>query len=405
MLFILQVKVVIYINLKDKIFSLREYDVPWTMIDKVLELTPDQARNLARKDPRYTEIKNPNPHNKSDEFDKKFYRDDGAITSVIRKQLTIKPTLDNDELLTIHGFNPKEFRIRTVTSNEWTVTNKKGQRYYNVQSKIVAEPLTIEGLTVEEIAKVFEDIKPSKVELMIDEIPSNYLLINLFDMHFGLNTYEEYYGYLQRIKDYVMEGFEEILIIIGGDYLHVDNHSHTTAKGTYIDQVELEKMKLDGAQFLLDISKMCLEYSPTVKMMYLPGNHAPAQDHSLLFGMGVSKALDGIECDFSLEEFKHAWLGKHSIFAHHGDKIKGNKVLEIATGKYAKEWGSSQSRYYFSGHFHHENSIPRSVMQCYQVLSPSKASTHDKKNGFDIGERGIMLFVFDEEKRSNVIYV
>lgn len=49
--FLFYKKVVITINLKDKIFELRQQNTTWTKIDELLDLTPDQARNLARKDP------------------------------------------------------------------------------------------------------------------------------------------------------------------------------------------------------------------------------------------------------------------------------------------------------------------------------------------------------------------
>ena len=111
---------VITIDLKDEIFQLKSEGKTWNEIDNLLNLNPDQARNLARNDERYSLIKNTNPHSKPDEMDKKYYRDDGSITSIIRTKRENKQTFNQNELLIIHGFNPDEFKIRSITSNEWT---------------------------------------------------------------------------------------------------------------------------------------------------------------------------------------------------------------------------------------------------------------------------------------------
>lgn len=80
-----------------------------------------------------------------------------------------------------------------------------------------------------------------------------------------------------------------------------------------------------------------LECSPCVKLVYLPGNHAPSVDY--MFVQAIKRLYPDVEVDDCVDDFKHAWLGKHSIFMHHGDKVRNPKrLLEIVVSKFAKEW-------------------------------------------------------------------
>ena len=81
-------------------------------------------------------------------------RKNGIITSNINKKLKEQQTFTDDELLELHGIPADTFQIRTITSNEWGVTNGEGEQYYNFQSKIVAEP-KVQEITPEFIAHLF----------------------------------------------------------------------------------------------------------------------------------------------------------------------------------------------------------------------------------------------------------
>src|SRR5699024_4984124 len=111
----------------------------------------------------------------------------GEVTSEIKRKMREKKVLTDDELLELHALDPDKFKIRTVTSNEWTVTTGEGEQWYNFQSKIVAEPITTDEITPEFIANLFESVKPQEIELNLDEVPNSYLLIPLSDFHWGLN--------------------------------------------------------------------------------------------------------------------------------------------------------------------------------------------------------------------------
>lgn len=369
----------------------------------MLNLNPDQARNLARNDERYSLIKNTNPHSKPDEMDKKYYRDDGSITSIIRTKRQNKQTFNQNELLIIHGFNPDEFQIRSITSNEWT-TPISGESFYNYQSKIVVEPIAKAELTHEDMIAMIKDIKPISVKPIVTEQLENFLLIPIYDIHFGHNSLSDMQLLLDSICEQVQMGYEEIVIILGGDIQHTDNFMNTTEHGTQIDTVDARQAFQDASKFLTTLLTECVACSNSVSCVYLPGNHAPSNDWFLV--QLLKEKLPQVYFDDEYDDYKQVWLGNHSIFMHHGDKIKTTtRLLEVMVSKFGKEWGESVSRYFITGHFHYEKALSVAGMTHYQVMSPSKASSYDKKNGYITSEQGVMLFEFDDKKRKAIYYI
>lgn len=395
---------------QNRILDLKEEGYSWTQIANRLGYPHwDKVRSKVRRTPRYKEMMAKKKEQtvlkstKEEEFKKKDYFDDGSIGSQIRVRQKIKKVFTNEELIKLHGFDPKEVTLKSATSNEWT-TPVAGETYYNYQSKIVVVPKKKELLAIDEIRKCFDDIEPRRIELSCDDLPKDYLLIPLSDMHFGLNSDEDYKDLQKEIADKILNTYEEILFTIHGDYFHVDNFLNTTEKGTRIDDVDFREGIQAGYRFIVPLLELALENSPNVKVVYLKGNHAPSVD--FMFVDALEKRYSQIEFDTTLDEFKHAWLGTHSIFMHHGDKVKNpTKLHGIMTAHFAKEWGESQSRYLITGHFHHEKSLSFAGVTWYQLQSPSKHSSYDKTNGFDTSETGQMLFEFSETKRSAVYYV
>ena len=49
------------------------------------------------------------------------------------------------------------------------------------------------------------------------------------------------------------------------------------------------------------------------------------------------------------------------------------KLHQVITAKFSKEWGESQSRYLITGHFHHEKSLSFAGLTWYQVAKPKQA--------------------------------
>lgn len=392
----------------EKIKELKSLGYSWNKIANELGYQSGEGvRWFARKQDWYKATKgssNFSPTNQSDEVHSQTTLSDGSISSTIKTRLSEQKKFTKDELLELHGFDSKEFQIKTVTSNEWSMTNGAGEKYYNFQSKIIAEPLKLETFPVEKIEEILQRVEPLPIFIEEDDSRQGYLSIGLYDIHFGLNTLDEYLPLLKSLIKVIRNDYKEILIIVGGDFLHTDNLLNTTVKGTVIDQVDFAKMIEEAETFLLTLCKEAYQHSDKTKLIYLPGNHASSNDYMLV--RSISALLPDIEADVSLEEYKCTYLGPHAIFTHHGDKrTTSQKLLEVIVGKYAIEWGQAKSRYLFTGHLHHEKTLDIAGMTHYQLMSPSKPSSYDKAKGYTTSETGLQVFEFDEDKRKAVYYL
>lgn len=308
---------------------------------------------------------------------------------------------DEREVLEMAGYDPKEWRISKVTDNAWG--QPMGDRLTNSQFKLQVVPKE-QLLTFDDMVERAKQIKPRKIELDVSDITEQYLLIPLYDFHFGLNTLGDYLELQSAIADVILNGYQEILFVLGGDYYHTDNFINTTEAGTRIDDIDPKKAIDDGISFIVPLIELALKKSPCVKLLYTTGNHAPSQDYML--SIILDREFEDLEVDNAIDEYKHAWLGNHSIFVHHGNNRKTTaSLLDVIVTKYAKQWGESASRYLFTGHFHHEKSLSTAGLTHYQVQSPSKASSYDKRKGFITSETGAMLFEFNKQKRSAIHYL
>ena len=107
-------------------------------------------------------------------------RKTGEITNEIKRRMREKKVFTDDELLELHALDPDKFKIRMVTSNEWTMTEGGGEQYYNFQSKIVAEPIDILSKFPKQLQEIIETYtQPFDIDVMDDEKLSQTLLIPL----------------------------------------------------------------------------------------------------------------------------------------------------------------------------------------------------------------------------------
>lgn len=384
------------------IIQLRKQGKTWKEIGKALNADGENVRGYSRQQDWYQEIRQENPHVVEEGMS--FTKNANDEYSIESEHLFDEQKLfTNDELLELNNLDPKEFELLRVRRGKWSVTMTNEGRKWNFQSRIDAKPKEQE-ITYEYIQGLLENVQPRKVKLLVDEVVDSYLLVPLADMHFGINYAEDFERLKAQIQDRIMDGHREILIVLLGDYFNVDNLLNTTVRGTHVDEVNVEQATADAYSFAMDLIDTALEHSPCVSLVYMQGNHDSMV--SYMFTQGIKRIYPQLMVDDRIDTYKHAWLGNHSIFLHHGDKIRSAKrLLETIVGTFPKEWGDSRSRYLFTGHFHHEKSLSNAGMTHYQVSSPSKASSYDKQNGFVTSEQVQMLFEFDNDKRSAIYYL
>jgi len=395
----------------DLIIKLRKQGATWKQVGDIYETDGENVRAFAKKHERFGEIREEEKVTDAvkEVIDKRTEdRRTGEVTSEIKRKMREKKTLTDDELLELHAFDPEKFKIRTVTSNEWTMTEGGGDQYYNFQSKIVAEPKE-DSVNFEEIGeRLAGKVKPR--ELSINYIPERvdkYAAINLFDPHFdGVSDYDETLGKIFHYLD--NNEFNKILLVSGGDLLHVDNHQSTTARGTQLETTDLTQAWEDAYDFLDMLIDKALNSAMETELLYIPGNHDTTTGHTIMKALErVYQKEDRLHIDSAQEMFKATLLGHNFIGATHGVKKNKKDYPMIYATQYSTLWGKEGvfSREVLTGHFHNEHVVDMNGLLIRQNPTRNPTDQWHKDNGFVGAHKRFLMVEYSEYEPEMYKYV
>ena len=290
----------------------------------------------------------------------------------------------------------------------WTKTDKEGNVTYSVQHR-AKRGETTENL-LERVAEAFENIpayEPKPVEFTDNGLLTVY---PLYDMHVGMMAWGKETGGqdydLSLFKSDLLRAIEtvaarspqsaEALVIFGGDTLHVDDDSNETPGSHH-------KMDADGRfEKITDVAIEAISHSieylsirhARVRVVVLQGNHDKNSHIILKASLKQRYRL----CDRILFENTHQdkyWIkhGKTLIFAHHGDKMKPERLAMIVADQ-CPHWSNTRYRVALTGHLHHMKVQDFPGVTHYTLRAFAPADAYGASFG---GVRGISAMTFSEE--------
>ena len=362
----------------------------------------EAVRNYARCKPWYHEVRD---HSELEESIVQTRRNDGSISSQIKTRLEEKIALSDEELLKIHGLDPETFKVKTITSNEWSMTNGEGDKYYNFQSKIIAEPLKQDDKLLDNLIEAIQKntIKYECKDVDIDnKYASTSLIIPLPDMHFGLNTAKEYGDYQSQIFSLFGKQYKTIIFSILGDWLHTDSFIHETASGTRVNDTNVPLAWEEASKFIEPLLQKALMISKDVRLIYSRGNHDESMTWA--FAKYLETKYSQIAIDVSLDQLKVASVDDIAVYFSHGHKAK-NKLHSLCASLYPTEWGKAKTRLLFTGHYHHQQSKDHSGIVHYQLPTISKDTDWEEENLFLGSDKGVHVFELLSDRVKAVYYL
>lgn len=332
----------------------------------------------------------------------------GSVKSDKLIELSLEQAKDPQYILEAHGFDPNEWEIVSAKSSQWHQHNKQDGTVNLFSSKITVRPTKEPVIDWDEITeRVTSKIVPREPAEVI-KTSDRFLCVPVFDAHFGNSTLSDYEETLSRIHDRITSGYKEILLIIGGDLLHNDNHRGTTSSGTVIDKVNMTQAWDDAFDYIDSIISKAAEYSQKISLVYVPGNHDE------MTGQTVIKALERLysrnsRVSFDTEQkmFKASMLGNNFIGATHGDKSNRKKYPLLFATQFSQLWGREgvRTREVFTGHLHFEQLSDMDGLMLRQAPTRNKADQWHIDNGFASAHKRFMLVEYDEYEPQAVFYV
>ena len=318
--------------------------------------------------------------------------------------------LDPKQLLSAHGFDPEKFTLTSATSNFWG-ENSKGEPLYQTKIKVAPVDTTLDDILAA-VDKHYET-QPDKKHVGLDQKLTDLqllgnLVVPLFDLHFGISTYDSMRGYLSQIEDRLDECYHNVYIILGGDYYHSDFMSRSmTAKvsGTQLDHVDNVKALADGSRFFEELVDFAVEHTPNVHIYAVGGNHDADKQYMWTYAMKQRYAsCDSVDFHLTTDTRLAFRMDDVGVMVAHGDKAKRRLPMLFAT-EHPQLWGETQYHAIFTGHFHKEVTTDEDGCVLFQVGTPKPSDGYEKDNGFTMARKKLTIFVFDDHKLTDEIYL
>lgn len=318
--------------------------------------------------------------------------------------------LDPEQLLSAHGFDPSKFKMTSATSNFWG-ENAKGEPLYQTKLKVAPVETTLDDILAA-VDKHYET-QPDKKQVGLDQKLTDLqllgnLVVPLFDLHFGISTYDSMRGYLSQIEDRLEECYHDVYILLGGDFFHSDFMSRSmTAKvgGTQLDHVNNQKALEDGTRFFEELVDCAIEHTPRVHIYAIGGNHDFDKEYLWTYAMKQRYAsCDSVDFHLTTDTRLAFRMDDVGVMVAHGDKAKRRLPMLFAT-EHPQLWGETQYHAIFTGHFHKELTEDEGGVVTFQVGTPKPSDNYEKSNGFTMSRKKLELFVFNDERLIETIYL
>lgn len=304
------------------------------------------------------------------------------------------------ELLEFVGLDPDEFAIKQSGSYFNQYADKTSLR---IAFERREKPFDID-LYLDKVNNY--EFKQNATENVLSANNDMYAVLPLYDMHFGFADSAEYFDKIgEVVAELQARPVKELLIILGGDYLHSETADGITSSGTSIDSIDLMQAVTDATNFITAMTRANTAYAGNVKVIAIDGNHDQTSSQIMyhtLNAMGVDIEYTG--------EFASYQLGNVPVVMYHGGGVKKNRLKDTDYLKFIKaempdvlmqSLQTGNDIHWFQGHFHTTTEKTDSLY-IHQVPAITKTSGWEKSNGFIGSLNGMKMYYFDENKQRGV---
>lgn len=392
----------------------KEVDLDWIEINQILGIShsSDHTRKLAYG---YKEIYDDNPNL----FEKEIIEDEkgnmayketveigkgGVQKSDKLVKMSAEDSKDPEFLLKAHGYDPVKWEVTNAKSSIWNQHNRIDGTLTLYASKITVKPL-VQGFDFERLEEIVTKKPVYKIETKRESNQyGEYLLIPLFDTHFGISNFEYYKDVFDKLNNMLDNKYKEVLFIIGQDLYHNDSlFNGRTAKGTEIDKVDMIQAWKDSVKFFVPLIYKALDKGSDVKLMYSKGNHSETVEWCFI------QYLKGIfpECDVddTLRERKVHMFGTNLISTTHGDKKNEKRLPENIATEFPVEWSKATTRTLFVGHKHHEMVLDAGGILVRRMPTKNKLDSYHEDRGFTTAHSRFQVHEFNETEQTGLFYL
>lgn len=334
----------------------------------------------------------------------------GIKPNGIRYNIAILPLTKEDmqsdkTMLRKHGFNPDNWILVSVSNTVWQQHSTKDGTVDLYRSKIDVKP-KIDKFTPDDLIKLLnKEIQPRKLPKHIFHEKTTNLVIPLADLHFGEMFFEDYEPYLQRMKEIISRGYNQIVIEQLGDLFDSDQiNSEQTVKATVVGNGHnnMPKGVEDSDKFIVELIEFAYTHCNKLSMKYVGGNHD--FDLSYMYQWGLTKRYPDVDIDLN-NGYRNAYLLDNvGIILSHGDfsekKIPNLFPIEFKDVYSKAKWAESHS-----GHLHYLKNVDENGLIFRQFPTPVKGNSWNYKMGLTMAHKFMELIEYYPDKPKEIYYI
>lgn len=236
---------------------------------------------------------------------------------------------------------------------------------------------------------------PAPTEVDDDIIP----WIQIGDAHLGMLAHEAEVGANFDLKIAEREMLMAIYMLIDemkpvkrlvindlGDFTHYENFAGVTeASGHALDyDGRFPKMIDIYARVMRTIVDLALTKAETVDIIINQGNHSRTNDIWMAVLLREVYGPTGrVNVLNNGSKFIGYRMGNTLVMTHHSDKTRPNRLSQVMTSDFRRDYGETEHHYIDIGHIHHHmRSVehPEIIIESFGILAAKDAYAHD--NGY-----------------------
>lgn len=306
----------------------------------------------------------------------------------------------DERLATLQGFNPDHGLIDVVpkplrlTGTSTMVRTEEGLPKWlktKVDEDMLAEAMREAARAfLEDMTQI--DVAPCPLDYQDDIIP----WIQIGDAHLGMLAHTDEIGENFDLKIAEQEICKAISILIDelpncermvindlGDFTHYENFTGTTeASGHPLDyDTRFPKMIHVYSRVFRFIIQKALTKAKFVDVIINQGNHSRTNDIWMAEVIDIAYGHTGRVNILNNSSIFIAYrMGKTLVMTHHSDKCKPNRLCNVMTHDFRKDYGETEFHYIDIGHVHHGMVMkehPGIVVESFNHLAAMDRWAHD----------------------------
>lgn len=327
---------------------------------------------------------------------------DGSHKSDKLLRMTAEQSKDVNFLLEAHGFDKESWELVNARNNIWNVYSKQDGTQTLYSSKITVKP-RVNGF---DFNKFLEKAKQEIIPVHINSKITNgegLLEIPLFDLHFGVNTYESYILVRDKIISKIRsKKWDRIFFIIGQDLLHNNGFDGKTSSGTLIEKVDMDKAWEDAFRFYCDLINEAQDNSNKVDCSYSIANHDDSMSWAFVKCLEIK--FPDVVFDTSKKVRKaYTW---NDIFIGYSHGHKGaNRIHENFLSDFGKLMAVAEVVEIHTGHLHTEAAKDKFGVLVRTLSTKGKTDDWHDENGFVGAHKRFQLFEYSPNSLDAIYYI